>query len=197
MNNILNWQLFIESYNKPRAGGKRRWSIKYKKKINCSNPKGFSQKQYCKRKRRGGAYKNESVNDGFIKSTLEDIFLEITDIIKEVNWIVHVDSYSDSLDTNNYEVYISFGSSTPWQEGDMEDYVIDYGKVIKTPVELVDSMKRAIDFMSGQGYDYRMKFHYEYSDDPGEDLVENIDIDELDSFKFMRENESIRILFSK
>lgn len=30
-------------------GGK--WSNKYKKTINCSNPKGFSQKQYCKYRR--------------------------------------------------------------------------------------------------------------------------------------------------
>jgi len=48
-----------EAYNKPRAGGKKRWSVKYKKTINCSNPKGFSQKQYCKRKRKGGAYKKD------------------------------------------------------------------------------------------------------------------------------------------
>jgi hypothetical protein len=27
---------------------KRKWSMKYKKSINCRNPKGFSQKQYCK-----------------------------------------------------------------------------------------------------------------------------------------------------
>jgi hypothetical protein len=27
-------------------GGK--WSMKYKKSINCSHPKGFSQKQHCK-----------------------------------------------------------------------------------------------------------------------------------------------------
>ena len=26
----------------------RKWSIKYKKRIKCSHPKGFSQKQYCK-----------------------------------------------------------------------------------------------------------------------------------------------------
>lgn len=45
------------SYNKPRVG-KKRWSIKYKKKINCSNPKGFSQEQYCRRKSKGGGYKN-------------------------------------------------------------------------------------------------------------------------------------------
>jgi hypothetical protein len=27
---------------------RRKWSIKYKKKINCQDPRGFSQKQYCK-----------------------------------------------------------------------------------------------------------------------------------------------------
>ena len=38
--------------NKKQKGGK--WSLKYKKSINCKRPKGFSQKQYCKysRKRR-------------------------------------------------------------------------------------------------------------------------------------------------
>ena len=59
MQNILDWEEFNEKYNAPRAGGKRRWSVKYKKNIDCSNPKGFSQKQYCKRKRRGGGYKTE------------------------------------------------------------------------------------------------------------------------------------------
>jgi len=28
--------------------GGRKWSMKYKKSINCSHPKGFSQRQYCK-----------------------------------------------------------------------------------------------------------------------------------------------------
>ena len=47
----------IESkINRPRAGGKKRWSIKYKRSIDCSHPKGFSQKQYCRRKRKGGSY---------------------------------------------------------------------------------------------------------------------------------------------
>ena len=31
-------------------GKKRKWSLKYKRSINCKRPKGFSQKQYCKRK---------------------------------------------------------------------------------------------------------------------------------------------------
>ena len=31
-----------------RKSGGRKWSIKYKRSINCNRPKGFSQKQYCK-----------------------------------------------------------------------------------------------------------------------------------------------------
>jgi hypothetical protein len=47
-----------KEYNAPRTGKmKKRWSVKHKKSIDCSNVKGFSAKQYCKRKRRGGAYK--------------------------------------------------------------------------------------------------------------------------------------------
>lgn len=45
--------------NKPRKGMKSRWSIKRKRNIDCNNPKGFSQKQYCKRKKRGGKYKDK------------------------------------------------------------------------------------------------------------------------------------------
>lgn len=50
----------INEYNKPRKGMKSRWSVQRKKKINCKNPKGFSEKQYCKRKKSGGKYKNEN-----------------------------------------------------------------------------------------------------------------------------------------
>ena len=37
---------------------KRKWSMSRKRKINCNRPRGFSQKQYCKRQKRGGKYKN-------------------------------------------------------------------------------------------------------------------------------------------
>jgi hypothetical protein len=36
--------------HKKQKGGK--WSLKYKKSINCNRPKGFSQKQYCKYSRK-------------------------------------------------------------------------------------------------------------------------------------------------
>jgi len=38
-----------------KVGGK--WSLKYKRSINCKHPKGFSQRQHCKygrRSKRGG-----------------------------------------------------------------------------------------------------------------------------------------------
>jgi hypothetical protein len=31
-----------------RTGGRRKWSLKYKRSINCRRPRGFSQRQYCK-----------------------------------------------------------------------------------------------------------------------------------------------------
>ena len=33
---------------KSKQKNRRKWSITYKKSINCNHPKGFSQKQYCK-----------------------------------------------------------------------------------------------------------------------------------------------------
>ena len=40
---------------KKQRGGK--WSLKYKRSINCKSPKGFSQKNYCNRQKRHGRYK--------------------------------------------------------------------------------------------------------------------------------------------
>jgi len=33
---------------KQQTKKQHKWSMKYKKSINCARPKGFSQKQYCK-----------------------------------------------------------------------------------------------------------------------------------------------------
>ena len=52
------WYRFAKKYNAPRKNMKSRWSTKYKKSIDCNSPKGFSQRQFCKRKRRGGKYKS-------------------------------------------------------------------------------------------------------------------------------------------
>lgn len=36
----------MKTRKRSRKGGK--WSLKYKRSIDCSKPKGFSQKQHCK-----------------------------------------------------------------------------------------------------------------------------------------------------
>ncbi len=41
-----------------------KWTKKYKKSINCSNPKGFSQKAHCagrRKRKRGGVTKSKPV----------------------------------------------------------------------------------------------------------------------------------------
>jgi len=76
MEKIITWEEFNESY-KPRAGGKKRWSVKYKKTIDCNNPKGFSQKQYCKRKRKGGNYKSVKENFGLSDQEIENKIMEV------------------------------------------------------------------------------------------------------------------------
>ena len=45
-NKTFKRKLYKRGKSKKMIGGK--WSLKYKKSINCRKPKGFSQKQYCK-----------------------------------------------------------------------------------------------------------------------------------------------------
>jgi hypothetical protein len=188
MKNILDWVSFNEGYNKPRAGGKRRWSVKYKKKIDCSNPKGFSQKQYCRRKRRGGAYKNESVNNSSIKTILEHMFYDLTDL---GSWFVWVDEYSVFSKPHDYEVYISFGDTEPYNR--FEDDYLDEKQI---PEELINSIELAINFMKEEGYQFQILLCDEYSADPSEDYKEEIDISDLSTGQWLSENQSIRIKFS-
>ena len=44
--------LHMKGGQKKRETKKRKWSLKYKKSINCKKPKGFSQRQHCKYGRR-------------------------------------------------------------------------------------------------------------------------------------------------
>lgn len=91
-----------EAYNKPRAGGKKRWSVKYKKTINCSNPKGFSQKQFCKRKRKGGAYKNESVESvmGGLIEKVGNVMMGINDLCEQHLIYLQDDGFKYFIDIN-------------------------------------------------------------------------------------------------
>jgi hypothetical protein len=47
--------------------GGRKWSMKYKKSINCNNPKGFSQKQYCKYGKTRKTNKTKKTNKTIVK----------------------------------------------------------------------------------------------------------------------------------
>ena len=40
----------INHYKHVKRSGGRKWSLKYKRSINCRRPRGFSQRQYCKRR---------------------------------------------------------------------------------------------------------------------------------------------------
>jgi predicted GNAT family acetyltransferase len=51
------------------------WSKKYKKSIDCSNPKGFSQKAHCdarKKRQRGAKTKSKSVTENYVLKSLEN-----------------------------------------------------------------------------------------------------------------------------
>jgi len=58
------------------------WSKKYKKSIDCSNPKGFSQKAHCagrKKRQSGGTTKSKSISEYKMKITEQDrqLFKEV------------------------------------------------------------------------------------------------------------------------
>ena len=60
---------------------KRKWSLKYKKSINCKRPKGFSQKQYCKygrkktrktkKRQRGGNSEAQKEKDTYLFDAID------------------------------------------------------------------------------------------------------------------------------
>jgi hypothetical protein len=45
----------VSSFKSSKIRGGRKWSLKYKKSINCRRPRGFSQRQHCKYGRGVGA----------------------------------------------------------------------------------------------------------------------------------------------
>ena len=54
---------------KKKSRKSKKWSIKRKRSINCKHPRGFSERQYCRRQSRGGKYKfTESKNKIALKS---------------------------------------------------------------------------------------------------------------------------------
>lgn len=151
--NILDWQSFNEAYNKPRVGSKR-WSIKYKKKINCNNPKGFSQKQYCKRKKRGGNYKAESnfyyfesiSNIDEIRSNLRDFCLEFTDNECETRIEYHQGSSFNYIEIDTFESVKS--NSFQWYDREVGINV----QIFALPDWFISNCRRIEDYMQSEGF---------------------------------------------
>lgn len=87
---------------------KSRWSIKYKRSINCSSPKGFSQKNYCKRQKRGGKYKSfkewlneiQPQNEPTIQSKDNGNMIEVSYNEPNVQGYLHAEQ-----DTKNPKLY--------------------------------------------------------------------------------------------
>jgi hypothetical protein len=50
-----------------------KWSQKYKKSINCSNPKGFSQRAHCQGKKKRGLNENEEKSERILKNAIKTI----------------------------------------------------------------------------------------------------------------------------
>ena len=82
----INVSTYTKRSGKKSGTGKRimneEWSNDYKKKIDCSNPKGFSQKAHCagrKKRQEGKQTKSKPVKENMEKKTLEErmqLFLE-------------------------------------------------------------------------------------------------------------------------
>ena len=78
-----------------------KWSAKYKRSINCNNPKGFSQKAHC-----AGRKKNESVAEG-----TEEIPQEIYDLLDELT--------ADDTGSEDFGDYVlRFEGFTDWCQQD-------------------------------------------------------------------------------
>jgi len=75
-------------YYNPETSKKKKkknegWSDKYKKSIDCNNPKGFSQKAHC-----AGRKKRESVMDKKIAEQKLNLFLEKTYLLIQVSGLI-------------------------------------------------------------------------------------------------------------
>ena len=105
-----------------------KWSQKYKNSIDCSNPKGFSQRAHCqglKKKKKSKASILDSLNRIAIvlednrkflsASEINDVFLKLANKFKpeyQVPFPMNLDDALNNYDADNYEVDV---------EGDWED----------------------------------------------------------------------------
>jgi hypothetical protein len=94
-----------------------KWSKKYKQNIDCNNPKGFSQKQYCKRQRRGGQYKK-------LKEIVNSQLFTIAESLYD---------YDERMTVGGMDKYTAYNHSPNYSPLTVADYgVIDEAKTVNT-----------------------------------------------------------------
>ena len=96
--------------------GGRKWSLKYKRSIDCKNPKGFSQKQYCKRilkkKKKNSTKKNRK------KRTKKS--RKMRGGQRVLNWISVPNGLRERVEEDPDRIY-----KLVWRDSDEEDFGYD------------------------------------------------------------------------
>lgn len=116
-NKFTDWLLQREACNEPREGMKSRWSLKYKRSIDCGKPRGFSQKNYCARQRRGGAYSESTVGTEEVDSSrVERLYARVKDSVRLVRMydeatgqrlLTNISTIAELGSGNAYGLYVS------------------------------------------------------------------------------------------
>lgn len=106
-----------------------KWSKKYKGSINCSNPKGFSQKAHC-----AGRKKNESLDEGGWDTTLtQGTVLKPATVAKTLvvidKFVVDFNKYLSSKGIESVQRGKPTGSSAYYEKDQQEDPDKIYGDV--------------------------------------------------------------------
>lgn len=134
-----------------------KWSEKYKRSINCSNPKGFSQRAHCQ-----GRKKKESLGEGgwdtaatqstvITPSTVKKALAQVEKLVGGFNY------YLDRKNIPNIRIGATTGSSA-YHDVDPEDKIygdIDLQIVVPEIPELKDKTTSQI-----QGYWYKLLDEY-------------------------------------
>ena len=82
-----------------------KWSKKYKRSIDCSNPKGFSQKAHCagrRKRKRGGKTKSRPV-ESFVQENIMENLKEF--FVKEVNQAISKELTKKKLKESSKDLY--------------------------------------------------------------------------------------------
>ena len=131
-----------------KVGGK--WSMKYKKSINCNRPKGFSQKQHCKygrntRKMRGG---------GRVHHPWESL----TDVIKREKRAIMTENQIFAEDLIEGKEYMLLDDETNINKNDKEILNISSNLQTTPTIEKIKNKKLYLNSKSKDGNKYYLSF---------------------------------------